>query len=93
MDILNPARNGGVFYCLPKKTICLRGAYAAKRQEKRDSTLLAESLTISGARDENRTRTPIRARDFKSLLIPKDIISLDLQDVPKYAVFLASIIS
>jgi hypothetical protein len=43
---------------------------------KKDSTNQAEPLCIVGARDENRTRTPIRARDFKSLLIPKDIISL-----------------
>ena len=63
------------------------------KQTKKDSTNPAESFSISGARDENRTRTPIRARDFKSVLIPKDIISLDFPDVPKYAVFLACIIS
>jgi hypothetical protein len=33
----------------------------------------------AGALDENRIRTPIRARDFKSVLFPKDIISLHFQ--------------
>ena len=53
---------------------------------------MAGFLKNSGARDENRTRTGQAPRDFKSLLIPKDIISLGFQVVPKYTVFLSSII-
>ena len=47
--------------------MCLNLLLLCLKQTKKDPANLAESLSNIGARDENRTRTPIRARDFKSL--------------------------
>ena len=61
--------SGGLYCCLNRCHPFLYNPCTNSKKNKGQQKLINTLLTLSiiGARDENRTRTPIRARDFKSL--------------------------